>query len=84
MKLHLSLPVLEQTRIKLRPEKPGLQLEFVDKRETRTPWPEDIECKHYQGRKEYTKNDGNKKNIYLLQASREESFERVVILKVKH
>ena len=52
MKLHLSLPVLEQTRIKLRPEKPGLQLEFVDKRETKTPWPEDIECKHYQGKED--------------------------------
>ena len=69
MKLHLSLPVLEQTRIKLRPEKPGLQLEFVDKRETKTPWPEDIECKHYQG-KEDTINP-KYKNSELLKACSE-------------
>ena len=68
MKLHLSLPVLEQTRIKLRPEKPGLQLEFAHKGETKTPWPEDIECKHYQGRKEYTKNGIEK---YLFASSKE-------------
>ena len=64
MRLHLSLPVLEQTRIKLRAEKPGVKLEFADQRETKTPWPEDLECKHYQGKESTTNPKSTKAMLW--------------------